>query len=94
MGDLRSGKILTDLPGDLILACLEFGDTKMAVKMAATSRAMKKLITTKEVDTDNISVEKPKRQIPRDLTHEHVAGQLIVGSPYLQEIYGLQHATT
>eukprot|EP00468_Gymnochlora_sp_CCMP2014_P009301 CAMPEP_0167749654 /NCGR_PEP_ID=MMETSP0110_2-20121227/5535_1 /TAXON_ID=629695 /ORGANISM="Gymnochlora sp., Strain CCMP2014" /LENGTH=277 /DNA_ID=CAMNT_0007634847 /DNA_START=9 /DNA_END=842 /DNA_ORIENTATION=+ len=48
LSDLAGGLVLEDLPGDLILCCLEFGDTKMAVTFAATSQAMRRLVTTRE----------------------------------------------
>lgn len=41
-------KLLLSLPGDLILACLEFGDVKLAINFAQTCSTMKKLIMTKE----------------------------------------------
>jgi len=40
---------LLDLPGDLVLFCLEFGDVRMAIAFAQVSGKMKNLVQTKEV---------------------------------------------
>mmetsp|Transcript_5788 Transcript_5788/g.7025 ORF Transcript_5788/g.7025 Transcript_5788/m.7025 type:complete len:304 (+) Transcript_5788:127-1038(+) len=39
---------LLDLPGDLVLFCLEFGDVRMAIAFAQVSGKMKNLVQTKE----------------------------------------------
>eukprot|EP00471_Norrisiella_sphaerica_P011217 CAMPEP_0184505016 /NCGR_PEP_ID=MMETSP0113_2-20130426/52748_1 /TAXON_ID=91329 /ORGANISM="Norrisiella sphaerica, Strain BC52" /LENGTH=234 /DNA_ID=CAMNT_0026894683 /DNA_START=65 /DNA_END=766 /DNA_ORIENTATION=- len=42
------GLVLLDIPGDLILYCLEFGDVRMAVTVAQAGTFLRKLISTKE----------------------------------------------